>query len=230
MLRDYAGVVTPPCRNTPRAGLAELPDCAILFRMNTASFAALLILSSAMMPVASGAPPLIKAAVEEPVLPELMGGCSLRCAFRWEVEAAPGASGKAERVKSLNDESAETAWLFTPPASPKDARARLRLVFPKKLPAESDGQTPIYGLDLINGHWKSEELWQQHGRIRKARLFYNDKPLRDVSFADSRRWQRVELPDIMVRSGDFMTLEVLEIYAGQKPGVAISEIVLQGAH
>ena len=204
------------------------------FGPDPTSMKLLLFLSAAAsllaVPLARAAPPAVKAAVEEPVVAELMGGCSLRCAFRWEVEAVPATGGKAERVKSLSDESPETPWLLPPAEKKKGAGPRVRLVFPKKLPAEMEGQTPIYGLDLINGHWKTEELWQQHGRVKKVRLYYNDKPLRDVAFADSRRWQRVELPDIMVRSGDSMTLEILEIYPGEKPGAALSEIVLQGAH
>ena len=191
----------------------------------------LFLLYAAAMLIAGtscAAPPSLKASVEEPVLQELLGGCSLRCAFPWTVESQPAGGRKAQPVATLNDESAETAWLN--PAPEKGGFGKLRLAFPKKIPAEMEGEVPLYGLDLINGHWKSEALWAQHGRVKKARIFYNNKPLRDVLFADSRRWQRVPLPDIMLRSGDALTLEILEIYPGTKPGVAISEIVLQGAH
>ncbi|RYD84346.1 MAG: hypothetical protein EOP84_05735 [Verrucomicrobiaceae bacterium] len=173
---------------------------------------------------------LIKADVEEPVLEELMGGCSLKCAFRWYVEAVPGKGGKPQPIKALNDESAQTPW--TAPHAPRKGGVgtKLRLVFPKKLPAEVEGETPVYGLDLINGYWKNEELWSQYARVKKVRLYYNDKPLCDVAFADSRRWQRSLFPDQMVRSGDSMTIEILEVYPGKKQEVAISELVLQGAH
>jgi hypothetical protein len=179
-------------------------------------------------PGAHAAPPAVKAVVEEPVVPELMGGCSLRCSFAWSVEALPANGARPVPLKQLNDERAENAWLAEPAA--KGVFARLRLAFPKKLPVEMEGTLPLYGLDLINGDWRTEEAWAARGRVKKARLFYNGKPLRDIIFADSRRWQRVELPDIMLRSGDALTLEILEIYPGEKPGVAISEIVLQGAH
>jgi len=163
----------------------------------------------------------LKVNVEEPVLEELMGGCSLRCAFRWSVEVI-GEGGKPKPVKTLNDESAQTAWIADPPPRKSGIGMKLRLVFPKKLPKELEGATPIYGLDLINGHWKTEELWKQHGRIRKARLFYNERPLGDITFADSRRWQRVIIPDMFVNSGDSMTLEILEIYPGEGAGTAVS--------
>jgi hypothetical protein len=188
-------------------------------------------------------PAVIKAKVQEPVLQELMGGCSLKCAFAWTVEIElpipPGTpeptpskkspkNKKPPTIKVLNDDNAETSW--TAPEGTTGVGVKFKFVFPKKLIPELEG-TPVYGLDFINGFWKTEELWKEHGRVKKARLFYNGKPFRDLSFADSRRWERVEFPDIEVRSGDSMTFEILEIYPGEKgEGAAISEIVLQGAH
>jgi len=174
-------------------------------------------------------PSVAKAKVEEPVLQELMGGCSLKCGFSWSVELQATAGQKSVTVEVLNDENAETAWRA--PAGSSGVGARFKLVFPKKLRPEMEGETPLYGLDLINGDWKTDEQWKARGRVKRARLYYNDRPFRDVVFADSRRWQRLTFPDFMVRSGDSMTLEILEVYAGNKhAGAAITEIVLQGAH
>ncbi len=93
-----------------------------------------------------------------------------------------------------------------------------------------DGQVPLYGMDIVNGNWKNEDDWKLYGRIKRARLSYNGHPFADVTFADSRRWLKVSFPDIMMKSGDVMTVEVLETYPGTKAGLAISEFVLQGAH
>jgi len=174
-------------------------------------------------------PPGIKAKVEEPVLQELMGGCSLRCGFPWGMEVHLAAGQKPIAVKVLNDDNAETAWVA--PEGASGVGVKFRLVFPKKLRAEEEGQIAFYGLDFINGANKSEEQWKAHGRVKRVRLYYRDQPFREVLFADSRRWQRIEFPDLMVRSGDSMTFEILEIYPGEKgAGAAITEIVLQGAH
>ena len=179
--------------------------------------------------VALAGPAAIKARVEEPALPETMGGCSLKCAFAWSVEVQATGGQKLAAVKKLNDENAETTWIATDGTS--GVGAKLKLVFPKKLAAEIEGNTPLYGLDIINGAWVSEPQWKAHARVKKARLYYRDKPLADVTFADSRRWQRVSFPDVFVRSGDWMTFEILEIYPGEKgAGVAITEIVLEGGH
>lgn len=172
-------------------------------------------------------PSVVKAKVEEPVLQDLMGGCSLKCAFAWGVEIqVPGAKPLA--TKLLNDDNAESAWTALEGTS--GVGTRIKFVFPKKLPAELQ-ETPLYGLDLINGVWKSEDQWKAHGRVKRARLYYNDKPFLDVVFADNRRWQRLSFSDILVHSGDSMVFEIREVYTGvNNSGAAISEIVLQGAH
>ena len=154
-----------------------------------------------------------------------MGGCSMRCTFPWTVEVASGP--KTATTKLLNDEKATSAWIST---SENATPTVLRFAFPKRLPREMEGEVTFYGLDVINGHWASEELWEQHARIRKARVLYNGELMGEVQFADSRRWQRLTFPDIMVRSGDVLTLEVLTVYPGKAGGLAISEVVLQGAH
>jgi hypothetical protein len=163
--------------------------------------------------------------VAEPVLEELMGGCSMRCTFSWKVDVDSG--GKRAATKLLNDESATSAWTAVAGAGELPV---FHFAFPKRLPKEMEAQVPFYGVDFINGHWATEELWQQHARVRKARLLYNGKPMGVLNFADSRRWQRVSFDDIMVRSGDVLTLEVLEVYPGKGGGLALSEVVLQGAH
>lgn len=188
-----------------------------------------LLIASVIAPAgARESVPQVKAKLEEPVLEELMGGCSLRCSFVWTVEVSPGGGQRGTRVKVLNDESAQTAWISS--HTNGGVGARFRLVFPKKLPAEIEGNTPIYGIDLINGYWKTEELWEQHARVKKARVYYNDRPFRDVQFADSRRWQRLTFPDFYARSGDSMMIEVLEIYPGKSKPLAITELVLEGGH
>jgi hypothetical protein len=173
-------------------------------------------------------PRSLKVAVAEPVLQELMGGCSLKCSVAWQVEVQSAPGAKPQPTKLLNDESAQSAWL-APQGSP-GAGTRFRILFPRKLPAEMDGQIPLYGLDLINGQWKEEDDWKAYGRLRKARLFHNDKAIGDLSFPDSRRWLKAEFPDFMLRSGDTLTLEVLETYPGTKSPLALTELVLQGAH
>ncbi len=170
----------------------------------------------------------LKPEVGPPVIQELMGGCCLRCAFPWTVEI-PGQKGKKAVDYATNDSSADTAWVDENPNGSVGSKLIFR--FPQKLPAELQ-ETPFYGIDFASGFLKSEELWKQYARIKRARISYNGKPLYDLVFKDTRRWQKFSFDDILVKAGDQMTMEILEIYPGtqHQKNVAVTEIVLQGAH
>jgi hypothetical protein len=190
------------------------------------------ILALALFPCALFAQdlPTLQARVTTPVLQELMGGCSLKCAFPWEVTAvpAPAAAIKTPQpVYSTNDDDAVTAWIDQNASS---IGTKLVFGFPKKLPKVLE-DTPFYGFDLANGDIKTEAAWKATARVKRARLYYNNKPLYYVEFADTRRWQTISFDDILARHGDTMTLEILEVYPGTKSqSAAITELVLQGAH
>jgi hypothetical protein len=169
----------------------------------------------------------LKPEIGPPVVQELMGGCCLRCAFPWTVEV-PNAKGKKTIDYSTNDSSAETAWIDDSPGTSIGTKLVFR--FPQKLPAELQ-ETPFYGIDVASGNLKSEDLWKQYSRVKRARLSYNGKPLYDLVFKDTRRWQKFNFDDILIKAGDQMTLEILEVYPGTRDQhVAITEMVLQGAH
>ncbi len=171
-------------------------------------------------------PPTLKAQVGEPILQELMGGCSLACAFPWETFAtAPGKS--PQPVWKLNDSDASTAWIGANPS----VGEKLTFQFPKKLPKVMDGNTPFYGFDIADGYTKNDAIFAAYSRIRKAEIFYNGRALYYVEFANTRHWQHVLFDDIMARQGDVFALQILEVYPGTKfPNVAITQLVLQGAH
>ena len=169
--------------------------------------------------------PVIAAEVGTPVVQELMGGCSLKCAFPWETSAvAPGKS--PQPVYTLDDDDASTVWI-DPSETPG---TRLVFQFPKKLPRELNG-TPFYGFDIITGNLKSEPLFKAYARLKKVKLYYNGKPFCIVTFSDTRHWQHVLFDDIDARQGDSFAMEILEVYPGAKfPNAAVTELILQGAH
>ncbi len=170
---------------------------------------------------------ILKAEVGQPVVQELMGGCSLRCAFPWTVEVSR-AKGRKSVDYATNDSSVNTAWIDDNAAGSIGSKLVFR--FPKKLIPEFQ-DTPFYGIDFADGYLKSDELWKQYSRIKRARLSYNRKALYELSFKDTPRWQKFNFDDILIKAGDEMTLEILEVYPGAaNPHVAVTEIVLQGAH
>jgi len=192
----------------------------ILFMMRCLA----LLLCLALPRLAAADPPLIQAMVGHPVVPELMGGCSMKCAFPWETNAIlPGAKTPIP-VYTLDDNDADTYW------SDGVVGARLTFQFPKKLPPELEG-TPFYGFDIADGVIDNEGAFKQWGRVKKVRLFYNGRAFADVEFADTRHWQNISFDDIMAREGDTFSMQILEIYPGTKHATAaITELILQGAH
>lgn len=184
----------------------------------------LLLLLCLLLPrLAAADPQLIQAQVTHPVVPELMGGCSLRCAFPWQTFAIlPGRPPTP--VYTLDDNDKDTSW--------NDAviGAKLTFQFPKKLPKELN-DTPFYGFDIADGNIKTEASFKEYGRVKKIRLFYNGKAFADVALSDTRRWQEVSFDDIMSRQGDVFSIQILDIYPGSKyPTASITELILQGAH
>jgi hypothetical protein len=183
----------------------------------------LLLLLCLVPSLALADPQLIQAVVGHPVVPELMGGCSLRCAFPWQTFAILPGQAPAP-VYTLDDNDKDTAW------TDAVVGAKLTFEFPKKLPKELN-DTPFYGFDIANGNIKTDDTFKEYGRVKKVRLFYNGRAFADIALADSRRWQNVSFDDIMARQGDVFSMQVLDVYPGTKyPTAAITELILQGAH
>jgi hypothetical protein len=165
--------------------------------------------------------PQLKAKMGPPLIDDLMGGCSLTCAFPWD--AVPDDSGSS-KISALNDSSSLTAWT--------SARVGDRLVFKfsANLPRELNG-TPFYGIDIANGRIHPESSFRDLGRVKRIRLSHNGRPLYTIQLVDTRRWQKTSFPDIYLNIGDTLALEIMEVYPGKTGSTAaITEIVLQGAH
>ena len=92
-------------------------------------------------------------------------------------------------------------------------------------------KVPLLGIDVVNGDQRSEATWKASARLKKARMYYNKKPVYDITFPDSKRWCSVGFDEIMIHGGDTDDAGG----AGGVPGksvqktLAIAEIVLQGA-
>lgn len=169
--------------------------------------------------------PILNPKVGDPVLQELMGGCSLRCAFFWETLAGNSTSS-LKPASELCDDDATTSWISSIPGPGEIIQFRI----PKKLPADCR-DTPFYGIRIANGVIRTLEEFRGYARVKTMTLLVNKKPIARLHLADTWRWQDFRFDDIMLNQGDLIELRINEIYPGktsQHPG--ITEIVLQGAH
>jgi hypothetical protein len=112
----------------------------------------------------------LKARTGKPVIQQLLGGCSLTCAFPWE--ALAGRSSSDGAVTALNDADSFTAWT--------NAQARDTLIFrfPSDLPRELDGTPLLWNRyrqwmsasgERFQGLWTRRDDWpfpQRQGALR----------------------------------------------------------------
>jgi hypothetical protein len=168
--------------------------------------------------------PELRPKVGSPVLQQLMGGCSLRCAYFWDTWA--GKPGSLKPSSELCDDDAMTAWISPEQGSGEIIEFRI----PKHLPP-SCRDTPFYGISVANGLIRSLPEYRAHARVKTMTLLVDGQPLATLHLADTWRWQDFYFDDIPLNQGDIITLSIDELYPGkttQQP--AITEIVLQGAH
>lgn len=173
----------------------------------------------------AGSLPELHPKIGSPVLPELMGGCSLRCAFFWETIAGVPNEAKTH-ASELCDDDALSAW--TSPVEGAGAVIEFRI--PKKLPPDCR-DTPFYGISVANGVIRSLGEFRDHARVKSMTLSVNGKPVAHFHLADTWKWQDFHFPDILLNQGDVISLSIDATYPGKlnnRP--SLTEIVLQGAH
>lgn len=191
------------------------------WRASGLAWAGLAIFAQSMAFASAQDVPEIRPKVGTPVIDELMGGCSLTCAFPW---SAMTEGDKKSKISALNDSLSSTAWT--------EARVgdKLKFQFPANLPRELNG-TPFYGIDIANGRIKPLSEFSSYGRLKKVRLLHNGRAIYTLRLADTWRWQNFTFPDVYLNVGDTLEFEILEIYPGKNiPTGAVTELVLQGAH
>ena len=91
---------------------------------------------------------------------------------------------------------------------------------------------------IANGYVKSPELWQEYSRVKKLKMYIDDKPFAILNLEDSRREQIFKFEPIGHKNRELaswddpkwtMKFEILEVYKGDKyDHVAISEIYFDG--
>ncbi len=103
----------------------------------------------------------------------------------------------------------------------------------------------FYGIcNLFNGYCKSLETWEANSRVKKLKVFYNDKFVCFVKLQDTWHLQYFDISKYFVNKvdkkyldakyeiveGDRLRFEIIEVYKGSKyKDTAISEFLCEGA-
>jgi len=96
---------------------------------------------------------------------------------------------------------------------------------------------------ILNGYHRTDATWQENGRVKRMRVFFNDAAFAEVTLSDTQRLQILDLtPHFNVpryrnpnpsgfapKEGDKLRFEIIEVYPGTKyADTAISEFLAIG--
>lgn len=192
-----------------------------------------LVMADASEAVGTSLPVLKAVAVDAQTAADYEGllrfGCSLGCAIGWEFDASsslPAQGGNFYSPSNLGDYSLSSAWVEGVKGYGVGEKITITI---KGSPDQKD--IPFTGLDVVNGYAKSRQAWQANSRVKTLKLVHNGQPRFLIHLLDTRTPQSVALPGMRVSGGDILTLEIVEVFPGDKyQDTAISEINLYGAH
>jgi hypothetical protein len=89
----------------------------------------------------------------------------------------------------------------------------------------------ITELIIANGYKKSVDLWRSYSRVKRLKLYVDNKPYSYIDLLDSYEIQTVDIDKIKLSRNKILRLkfEIIETYRGDKyPRVAISELGFDG--
>jgi hypothetical protein len=163
------------------------------------------------------------------------GGCSWYCGGGPdEVTASSmlGAQGNnSYKAENAHDLSYKSAWVEGVPGY------GIGEFLLYKFTAESPRINEII---VVNGYVKSQGAWENNSRVKKLKIYVDDKPYAILNLEDSRSTQRfnvdpignsnrVDLEKLKGQPGWALKFEIVEVYKGLKyDDVAISEIYFDG--
>ena len=97
-----------------------------------------------------------------------------------------------------------------------------------------EGKCPrITEVKILNGHVKSEKTWSANSRVKKLRMFYNDKPYAILNLQDSRTLQCFDVGTLgyhdETKADWTLKFEIFEVYPGAScDDTVIAELYFDG--
>ena len=162
-------------------------------------------------------------------------GCSWYCGGGQDTLSASSElesfNGLTYSARNIHDLSYKTAWIEGAPGHGIGEYVTYHI------PPQNPRITEII---VVNGYVKSKKAWKENSRVKKLRMYIDDKPFRDLYLKDSREEQhfkfdplgysdRENWEDLQSRPWWTIKFEILEVYEGDKyDDTAITEIYFDG--
>jgi len=165
----------------------------------------------------------------------LGSGCSWYCGGGLEKASSSSvlkpSKNNTYAASNLNDLNYKTAWIEGVPGY--GIGQTIVYTFPPENPR-------INKIIIINGYIKSKTAWEENSRVKRLKMYIDDKPYAILNLADSRQEQifsvklignsdRKDYEKLKLKPKWRMKFEILEVYKGTKfDDTAISEIYFDG--
>lgn len=140
-------------------------------------------------------------------------------------------SGISYKAENAHDLSYKTAWVEG--ANGPGTGEYLVYRFSAQAPR-------ITKVIVVNGYVKSEKAWRENGRVKKLKMYLNNKPFAILNLEDNRNEQvfqfepignndREDWEALATKPAWTLKFEIMEVYKGEKfEETAISEIYFDG--
>ena len=152
----------------------------------------------------------------------------------YSVEDSWYIAGKVDTVYSTNidsrneerfvaDGDPETSWVDN---SKGGCAPRLIFTFSGLCPR-------ITQISIFNGYVKSKNSWEEYGRAKRIKLYFDNIPIAILSLENSRTYQQFKVDTLGYYDKEHgpwtLSFEILDVYPGSNTSrVAISEITFDG--
>ena len=125
------------------------------------------------------------------------------------------------KPKNLHDFNHETAWVEG--VKGYGIGEWVKYSFPAQ-------RTKVTRITILNGYVKSDKAWRENARVKRLKVYYNNRAIYILELQNSRT---VQIFNVDTLGSDYhnwdLKFEILDVYPGTKyKDTAISEILFQG--
>jgi hypothetical protein len=161
-----------------------------------------------------------------------LGCSSIYCAVNYQINVSTqmpgGGTSDAENDRyggnSLKDFDLTNPWLAT-----KGVGEYFEYVVTEKNRPQNRPNLGFTEFYIFSGHRKNIGLWQLYSRPKKLKMYVNNEPYAYINLANTYKQQSVQFAPIgLAGKATSVKFEIVEVYAGKKPQVAIAEIAFDG--
>ena len=162
-------------------------------------------------------------------------GCSWYCGGGLDTISSTStlksSKGFKYSAKNIHDLNYKTAWIEGVPGY--GIGESITYHFPPQNPRITD-------IIIVNGYVKSQTVWQDNSRVKKLKMYVDNKPFAILNLTDSREEQTFKFDPLgygdrdnsnLLQAKPWWTIkfEILEVYKGDKyDDTAITEIYFDG--